>query len=103
MREPDEDLHALTARYFDGELADDDVARALDHLTTCAACQRDLGDQVGLAVALGLTAADVAPAPAPVIPIAAARCRTRRLRIDGECRSRSGLAFWRTVTLDSPI
>jgi hypothetical protein len=77
MREPDEDLHALTARYFDGELADDDVARALDHLTTCAACQRDLGDQVGLAVALGRTAADVAPAPAPVIPIAAARPRRR--------------------------
>jgi hypothetical protein len=49
MSEPD-DLHALTARYFDGELTGDDVDRALDHLTTCAACQRELGDHAGLEV-----------------------------------------------------
>jgi len=82
MSEPD-DLHALTARYFDGELAGDDVERALDHLTTCAACQRELGDHVGLEVAMGRTAADVAAVPdapspiAPVIAITAARPRRR--------------------------
>ncbi|MBK7072065.1 MAG: zf-HC2 domain-containing protein [Myxococcales bacterium] len=82
MSEPD-DLHALTARYFDGELTGDDVERALDHLTTCAACQRELGDHVGLEVAMGRGAADLAPvadAPspiAPVIAITAARPRRR--------------------------
>jgi len=60
-----EDLHALSARYFDGELSEIDAARALDHLTVCAACQRELGDLIGLEVALGR--------PGPTIPITAGR------------------------------
>ena len=42
----------VTARYFDGEAGGDEAA-ALDHLATCAACQRELTDLVGVEVALG--------------------------------------------------
>ncbi|MBK9032790.1 MAG: CHAT domain-containing protein [Myxococcales bacterium] len=62
MREPDDDPCALTARYFDGE-AGGDEARALDHLATCARCQAELGDLIGLDVALGRGAAAAATAP----------------------------------------
>jgi cellulose synthase operon protein C len=52
MSEPDVDLHALTARYFDGELSEAEEATALAHLASCARCQAELGDFVGLEVAL---------------------------------------------------
>ncbi|MEO7733670.1 MAG: zf-HC2 domain-containing protein, partial [Kofleriaceae bacterium] len=41
-----------TAAYFDGELAVSDEAPALAHLAGCAACQAELGDFMGLDVAL---------------------------------------------------
>jgi cellulose synthase operon protein C len=57
MSEPDVDLHALTARYFDGELSETEEATALAHLASCAQCQSELGDFVGLDVALQRTEA----------------------------------------------
>lgn len=55
MSEPEmdpHDPHALAARYFDGELDAEEEVLALDHLASCAACQAELGDLVGLEVAL---------------------------------------------------
>jgi cellulose synthase operon protein C len=52
MSEPTLDLHALTARYFDGELTEAEEATALAHLASCTQCQAELGDFVGLEVAL---------------------------------------------------
>ncbi|MEZ4404707.1 MAG: hypothetical protein R3B06_32105 [Kofleriaceae bacterium] len=72
--DPD-DLHALVARHFDGELSDADSARALDHLTVCAQCQAELGDLVGLEVALGREAPHADVRPAGRSPIAAGRRR----------------------------
>lgn len=46
------DPHELTARYFDGELAADDEPEALAHLASCARCQEELGDFIGLDFAL---------------------------------------------------
>jgi hypothetical protein len=48
----DEAAHALVAQYFDGELAPEREAEALAHLASCPACQRELGDLIGLHVAL---------------------------------------------------
>jgi cellulose synthase operon protein C len=41
-----------TAAYFDGELAASDEASALAHIAECAACQAELGDWMGIEVAL---------------------------------------------------
>jgi cellulose synthase operon protein C len=50
--DPATDLHALTARYFDGELSSAEEEQALEHLAGCAQCQAELGDLVGIEVAL---------------------------------------------------
>ncbi|MEZ4363468.1 MAG: CHAT domain-containing protein [Kofleriaceae bacterium] len=74
------DLHALTSRYFDGELEEAEHAAALEHLASCAQCQEELGDLVGLEVALRhpqrqAAAPQLAPeassSPAPVREVAA--------------------------------
>ncbi len=51
------ELHELTARYFDGELEAADEAVALEHLASCAQCQAELGDLVGIETALQRPAA----------------------------------------------
>lgn len=66
VSDEEEALHALTARYFDGELDEAEEGRALDHLATCSRCQAELGDFVGMDVALGRPAASAAPAVALV-------------------------------------
>ena len=67
MSEPAPDPCELTARYFDGEAgADED--RALDHLASCRRCQRELGDLIGVDVALTRTGAAVVAEPPPVGP-----------------------------------
>lgn len=68
MSERDDDLHALTARYFDGELDAADEGRALDHLAGCARCQAELGDFMGMDVALGRPALAVGSRPAAEPP-----------------------------------
>lgn len=85
MTEPAHDLCELTARYFDGE-AGADEARALDHLATCARCQHELGDLMGVEVALARSeAAAAAPVartePAPAT--GAARPSSRRWWLAG--------------------
>lgn len=66
MSEPTRDAHALTARYFDGELEGAEEQAALEHLAGCAQCQAELGDFMGLEVALSRPTAVVAEA-APAI------------------------------------
>ncbi|MBZ0232769.1 MAG: zf-HC2 domain-containing protein, partial [Deltaproteobacteria bacterium] len=60
---------AVTARYFDGELAPADEAAAIEHLAGCARCQAELGDLAGIDVALRRerVAEKVSPAP-PATP-----------------------------------
>lgn len=66
MSEPrDPERCARTARYFDGELPPEAEADALAHLATCASCQAELGDLMGLEVATTRGAADKAAPPAP--------------------------------------
>lgn len=60
MSEPTRDLHALTAQYFDGELEGADEQAALAHLAGCPQCQAELGDFMGLEVALQRPAAGAA-------------------------------------------
>ncbi len=87
MSEPTLDLHALTARYFDGELSASEEEQALEHLAQCAQCQAELGDLVGLEVALQrkpeatLGAAPwrsspAAPEPSPRLPATAPETST---------------------------
>jgi len=45
-----------TALYFDGELSGDEEAAALSHLAMCASCQAELGDFIGLEVAMSRSA-----------------------------------------------
>lgn len=80
MTEPS-DPHDLVARYFDGELSAEDERIALEHLARCGRCQEELGDLVGLHVALTRrpeaiaaprtsdAALEAARAPAPVLPL----------------------------------
>ncbi len=49
----DRDPCGQTARYFDGELAGpEDEAAAIEHLASCTRCQEELGDLMGVDVAL---------------------------------------------------
>jgi hypothetical protein len=57
-----------TALYFDGELPAEDEEAVLSHLAGCAACQAEIGDWMGIEVALSRGAnqpAAVAAAPPP--------------------------------------
>ena len=65
MAHPLPDPCAVTARYFDGELAPADEAAAIEHLAGCARCQAELGDLAGIDVALRRerVAEKVSPAP----------------------------------------
>ena len=54
---------ATTMAYFDGALAPDREAAALEHLATCAICQGGLGDAVVIDAALSTAARPAAVAP----------------------------------------
>jgi cellulose synthase operon protein C len=85
--------HELTQAYYDGELDAGAEARALTHLASCEACQRDLADWMQLdGAALGpatnarraaprateaSTVGDAGQPPSP-IPVPAVRSRARR-------------------------
>ncbi|HEY6173132.1 MAG TPA: zf-HC2 domain-containing protein, partial [Kofleriaceae bacterium] len=57
------DPHGKAGAYFDGELDEAGNAAFLEHLASCASCQRDLDDAMQLAVREpGLRAVDDAPA-----------------------------------------
>ena len=52
MSDAPEDLHALTALLYDGELDRDGELRARAHLAECEACQRELEDLMGIDAAV---------------------------------------------------
>jgi cellulose synthase operon protein C len=79
-----DELHALTAQYFDGELDGAQEQRALDHLASCAQCQRELGDLMGFEVALQRRpVAAVVASPVAAIP-----------SLDHERARRAGRSRW---------
>ena len=83
-----EQVHALTQRYYDGQLDPDVEVAALDHLAGCQRCQDDLAGWMAIDAAVGgerAAAAVPGPAlaaapqpasqPAPVVPLAPRRAR----------------------------